>query len=118
MTRLTLYVTLQAYRRSWKFYKIFQMAEKLVLLGVTLYIPASTSSWKRLTAATSIAFLAFIVVLFTHPLSDVLEAGLDVTSRFVWLLCPTHLLFLAPRYRYSSGGLCPAARVPILFIDV
>ena len=76
----------QAYRRKWKFYKIFQMAEKLALLGVTLYIPASTSSWKRLTAATSIAFVALVLVVLTHPLSDFLEAGLDVTSRCVTFL--------------------------------
>lgn len=76
----------QAYRRRWKFYKIYQMLEKLALLGITLYTPQtsfdSSKTWKRLAYATAVAGFGLALSVFSHAFQDTLEAGLDVTSRF------------------------------------
>ena len=71
----------QSFRRRWKFYKIYQMMEKLALLGVTLYTPQANDKWKRLAYATAIAGFSCLMVVVGHPLMDKWEASLDVTSR-------------------------------------
>lgn len=55
--------------------------EKLALLGITLYTPESSAMYKRLSYATALAALSFLLALFFRPLNDPLEAWLDVTSR-------------------------------------
>jgi hypothetical protein len=74
----------QAYRRRWKLYKIYQMFEKLALLGITLYVSQTkANTWRRLAGATGLASVSLIIVVIGHPLNDKWEAALDITSRFV-----------------------------------
>lgn len=106
----------QAYRREWKFYKIYQMLEKLALLGITLYTPQGSENWKRLMYATIIACLSFAIVVFTHPLMDPLEAWLDITSRCVCIgvlfiarcsmICFCVLMFVCAFARFANCCNC------------
>ncbi len=80
----------QAYQRRWRYYKVIQMVEKLLLLGITMYTPAASSRWLRLFGATIIATVSFVIAVATQPFNDVLEVTLDATSRYLHRRC--HLL--------------------------
>ena len=73
---------LQSYKRRWRYYKIMQMFEKLALLCIALYIPRSESRWVRLAAASAVMGLSWIVITATRPLHDILEALMDIVSRY------------------------------------
>ena len=76
----------QAYKRRWRFYKIMQMCEKLLLLAITLYTPQASDIWLRLCGATVISGVSTVIAVITQPLGDVLEVTLDSTSRYVRLV--------------------------------
>jgi hypothetical protein len=90
----------QAYRRRWRLYKLYQMFEKLALLGITLYVSQTkANTWRRLAGATGLATVSLVIVAIGHPLNDKWEAALDITSRSV---LPFRILHVS---RFSTRNL-------------
>eukprot|EP00792_Barthelona_sp_PAP020_P009277 TRINITY_DN3284_c0_g1_i3.p1 TRINITY_DN3284_c0_g1~~TRINITY_DN3284_c0_g1_i3.p1 ORF type:complete len:1945 (+),score=449.30 TRINITY_DN3284_c0_g1_i3:851-5836(+) len=72
----------QSYRREMRYYKIFQMFERLLLL-VPMVFMLSTDYFRVKVFAAGIIVAVYFLASLTRPFSDYLENTMDVIMRFL-----------------------------------
>eukprot|EP00163_Fabomonas_tropica_P028112 TRINITY_DN5654_c0_g1_i4.p1 TRINITY_DN5654_c0_g1~~TRINITY_DN5654_c0_g1_i4.p1 ORF type:complete len:472 (-),score=79.76 TRINITY_DN5654_c0_g1_i4:723-2006(-) len=77
----------QAYERPYRYFKIVQMAEKMILLVVSLFLISSLdqslSGGSQVTSAATVLFTFTITQIIIGPFSDSFEDRMDQVSRLV-----------------------------------
>ena len=71
-----------AYERQFRYYKILQMAQKLFVIIITLFVPISWFTYIKPLAGTGIQGLFCVIAMVFRPFSDKFEDYMDIGSQF------------------------------------